>query len=348
MPIIGGTPREILEDVQEADWSPDGKDLAVVRWVDGKNRLEYPIGKVLYETSGYISYPRISPKGDRIAFMDHPLQWDNRGTVATVDLAGNKKALTDEMSGEEGLAWSSDGDEIWFSASKIGESNRFYSVTLAGKTREVFRAPADLVIHDVARDGRVLFTRFKLTADLTGLAPGETRERDLSWLDSGGLGAISPDGKSFVYTHWGEGSGIDYSVYLGKMDGSPPIRIGEGAGTGLSPDGKSVISLLLSSQQLLLLPTGAGEIRRLEKPAGIEMTGRKGWLPDGKAIIFFGHEAGRPNRAYLQQIDSGSVRPITPEGVTDNCGINHEEHFSFTRRKILLLRGGRQSRALSG
>ncbi len=319
MPIIGGTPREILEDVQEADWSPDGKDLAVVRYVDGKNRLEYPIGKVLYETSGYISYPRFSPKGDRIAFMDHEYQWDNRGTVATVDLAGNKTVLSDDMAAEEGLAWSVGGDEIWFTGSKAGGDMALYGTTVNGKTRQVLSVPANLWVHDVARDGRVLLTRYRYTVDLTGLAPGETQERDLSWLDFGGVGALSPDGKSFVYTHWGEGSGKDYSVYLGKTDGSPPVRIGEGAGTALSPDGKSVISLLLSSQQLVLLPTGAGEIKRLEKPAGIEMTGREGWLPGGKAIIFFGHEAGRPNRTYLQQTDSGSVRPITPEGVTDNA-----------------------------
>ena len=46
-------------------------NLAVVRDVGGRNRLEYPIGKVLYETGGWISHPRISPKGDMVAFLDH-------------------------------------------------------------------------------------------------------------------------------------------------------------------------------------------------------------------------------------------------------------------------------------
>ena len=64
-PLAGGAPRPILEDVESADWSPDGTSLAVVRNVSGRERLEYPIGKVLYETSGgWISYPRVSPKGD--------------------------------------------------------------------------------------------------------------------------------------------------------------------------------------------------------------------------------------------------------------------------------------------
>ncbi len=317
VPIIGGTPREILEDVQEADWSPDGKDLAVVRYVDGKNRLEYPIGKVLYETAGYISYPRISPKGDRVAFMDHAVLYDNRGTVATVDLAGNKTVLTDEMAAEEGLAWSSAGDEIWFTADKIGGNFALYGATANGKVREVLSIPAALWVHDVARDGRVLLARHEQTAGLIGLAPGETQERDLTWLDLGGLATLSPDGKRFVFTHWGQGSGLDYAVYLGKTDGSPAVRIGEGAGASISPDGKWVISYLSSSGQLVLLPTGAGELKRLEKPAGVEINGGKeNWLPDGKQIIFSGHESGHPDRVYLQQVDSGSVRPITPEGVT--------------------------------
>src|SRR6185503_12479553 len=46
MPLAGGAPREVLQDVYYADWSPDGKSLAVVRSVDGRFRLEYPIGRV--------------------------------------------------------------------------------------------------------------------------------------------------------------------------------------------------------------------------------------------------------------------------------------------------------------
>ncbi len=76
-PLAGGAPRELLENVQWADWAPDGSGLAVVRDVGGRNRLEYPVGKVLYETGGWISHPRISPKGDMVAYLDHSLQGDD-------------------------------------------------------------------------------------------------------------------------------------------------------------------------------------------------------------------------------------------------------------------------------
>ena len=326
VPIIGGTPREILEDVQEADWSPDGKELAVVREVNGKNRLEYPIGKVLYETAGYISYPRISPKGNRIAFMDHKVRWDNRGTVATVDLAGNKTDLTEEFSAEEGMAWSAAGDEIWFTCAPNGENQNLYAVTLAGKMREVLRVPGEIWIHDVARDGRVLMTRVKSSGDVTGLAPGETQERNLSWLDYGSASDLSTDGKSFVFTHWGQGSGKDYSIYLGKTDGSPPVRIGEGNSSQLSADGKWVISELYSKNRVFLLPMGAGQARQLDFH-NIDRSGENlFWFPDSRQILFTGNEPGKPKRAFVQNIDSGDQRPVSPEGVSGGI-VSHDGKF---------------------
>ena len=88
-PLIGGAPREVLDNVISADWSPDGNRLAVARVENGKCRLEYPIGKPLYETIGVITHLRISPQGDAIAFMDHPLEGDDRGSVMLLDLMGN-------------------------------------------------------------------------------------------------------------------------------------------------------------------------------------------------------------------------------------------------------------------
>ncbi|HEV8366623.1 MAG TPA: protein kinase [Pyrinomonadaceae bacterium] len=314
VPMIGGTPREILEDVQEADWSPDGKDLAVVRYVDGRNRLEYPIGKVLYETAGYISYPRISPKGGRIAFMDHALQWDNRGRVAVVDLGGTKTIISEEYAGEEGVAWSPSGDEVWFTASTSDETNSLFASTLSGNVRLVLRVPADLTLHDITRDGHVLLTRFKQSTDLVGFTPGEAAERDISWLDMGGLDDLSADGKTFIFSYWGQGSGTNYSMYLGKTDGSPAIRLGDGGRGKLSPDGKWVLALLSQPSQIVFLPTAAGEMRRMEQH-GIEQYNEAAWLPDGKRIVFLGRESGHLARCYVQTIESGGPRPITPEGV---------------------------------
>jgi eukaryotic-like serine/threonine-protein kinase len=315
MPMIGGTPREVLEDVQEADWSPDGKELAVVHYVDKHNRLEYPIGKVLYETAGYISSPRISPRGDRIAFLNHKFRYDNRGTVEVVDLAGNRTTLTEEMSGTTAAAWSKDGDEVWFSGTRTGEDYCLYAASLSGQTRSVLSVPGDLTIDDIARDGRVLLTHGRGSTELMGLAPGETVERNLSWLDSGWLDDISADGKSFAFEYSRKGSGNNYSTYLFKTDGSPPVRLGEGSGQALSPDGKWLITLKPTPSELWLLPTGAGEARAIGR-FDIEQYSEAHWLPDGKQIVFVAHQAGHQDRVYVQPIDGGGPRSLTPEGVS--------------------------------
>lgn len=314
--LSGGAPRELLEDVQEADWSPDGTQLAVVRWVAGKNRLEYPIGKVLYETSGYLSHPRVSPRGDQVAFMEHQVAFDNRGHVVVVDTGGNKKMLTDELPSVEGLAWTPAGDEVWFTASKAGEAFALYAVTQSGAERLIARVPVYIILHDISRDGRVLLTRYSQPADIFGLAPGETKERDLSWLDIGEVRDLSADGKTFLLDYQGEGSGINYTIYLAKTDGSPAIRLGEGSARALSPDGKWVLSVLNTPPQLVLLPTGAGEARRLERHNIEQYSFRGNWLPDGKRIVFLAREPGQNWRFYIQDIEGGGPRSIQSEGVT--------------------------------
>jgi Tol biopolymer transport system component len=316
MPLGGGAPRELLENVEHADWAPDGQTLAVVHFVAGRNRLEFPIGKVLYETAGWISHPRISPTGDLVAFLEHQAQWDDRGWVSVVDLSGNKKTLSGEWSAEEGLAWSADGDEIWFTAARAGEPFSLRAVTRSGYERVIGRSPTDLMVHDIAPDGRVLLSVVQYSSDVIGLGPGETRERNLSWLDNVRIRDISSDGKTFVFSHFGTGSGPNYTVYLRRTDGSPPIKLGEGAAWALSPDGKWVLAILSTPPQLVLLPTGPGTMRRVDR-AGIDVYGLgASWHPDGERVLFNGRESGHAMRSYIQPIESGPPRPITPEGTT--------------------------------
>jgi len=192
MPLEGGAPREILDGVREADWSPDGAELAVIRDVGGKDRLEFPAGKVLAETGGYFSDPRFSPRGDRIAFFEHPFKYDDRGEVAMVDLAGKKIVLSEGYWGEEGLAWSPAGDEVMFSAGNAYNNFRVYAVSLAGKRRVALESAGGLSIHDIRADGRWLTTRDDFFREMQVLAPGQARERDLSWLDLSDPAALTP------------------------------------------------------------------------------------------------------------------------------------------------------------
>ncbi|MGD1021830.1 MAG: winged helix-turn-helix domain-containing protein [Candidatus Sulfotelmatobacter sp.] len=312
--VTGGSPRQIAENVEWADWSPDGRTLAVVRATAGKQRLEFPLGRVLYETAGWISHPRVSPKGDQIAFLDHPFYPDDRGTVSIVDLAGRKKVLSSGWETEEGLAWSPEGKEVWFSAAPAGLERRIYAVDLSGRQRLVFRVPGGVTLHDIASDGRVLLTRDQQRKGIMALGPGATKERELSWMDWSFPADLSADGNILLFDEQGEGGGPNYAVAIRDMQGSPPVPLGEGMAGGLSPDGKWATTIVANGQ-LLLLPTGAGTARRIERN-DIEQYGMEAhWLPNGQQIIFSGNQPGHGARCFIQNIDGGKPRPVTPEGI---------------------------------
>jgi eukaryotic-like serine/threonine-protein kinase len=315
-PLSGAAARDLLEDVADADWLPDDKSLALVRAPQWRYRLEFPAGKVLYEkTTGWLSHARVSPAGDAVAFLDHPLFGDDRGDVALVDRSGKKTTLSTGWDGAQGLAWSPSGDEIWFTAAGAAAARALYAVTRSGRRRLVASSPAMLTLQDISRDGRVLIDGAKDRVGLLGLNPGD-QERDLSWLGWSMAPILSEDGKTLVFTEQSEGGGAYYSVHLRKMDGSPAVRLGEGLALALSPDGKWVLASLLRSSpnSLVLLPTGAGEARPFPKDS-INHDGGASFFPDGRRILFVGSEPGHATRCWVQDLDGGKPRPVTPEGV---------------------------------
>jgi eukaryotic-like serine/threonine-protein kinase len=315
MPMSGGAPREVLEGVMEADWSPDGKELAVVRNLGSRARLEYPIGKVVYDGPGYVSHPRVSPRGDLVAFIDHPLFGDTAGLVAVVDGQGRKTTLTSSWADVWGLAWAPDARELWFTAGQEQSDRALRAVTLDGAARIAARIPGPLTILDAARDGRLLLLRADYREEIRGLLRGESAERDLSWLDASSGTALSGDGKTLLFREGGQAGGRSYATYIRKTDGSPAVRLGEGASLALSPDGSWALSVTVDPPGLNLLPTGAGETRKLGKPGLAYLAiGAAGFLPDGKRVFFTAHGKESAVRTYAQPMDGGEPQPIGPEG----------------------------------
>ena len=312
--IGADAPRDMLDNVEEADWTPDGAALAVIHVANGKRRVEYPVGKVLYETAGWISHLRFSPKGDRLAFIDHPLLGDDGGTVSVVDLKGKKSDLTETWASAMGLAWSPSGDEVWFTATATGVSRPVHAVTLSGKLRELLSAPGTLTLHDVSAGGRALVTRDAMRAGAVGLAPGENKERDLGWQDWTVPADLSRDGKTLLFIEAGEAGGGEYAVFTRDTKGASAVRLGQGSARALSPDGQWALVLRqnLTPPDFVLLPTGVGQQRVLPTPNVIPARGQ--FFPDSKRIVFEGHEAGHASRLYVMSLDGGQPRPISPEG----------------------------------
>jgi len=313
--LAGGAPREVLDNVMWADWTPDGQSLAIIRPApDVLSHLEYPIGNVIYEPHGWVSHVRFSPDGGSVAIADHVPGGDD-GRVVILDVHGNRKVSSSFYSSVEGLAWSPNGKEVWFSAVPGGSARSIYALDFSGKERLIYRAPGGLTIHDISRAGSVLLTADKTRLGMFALAPGETHERSLSWFDWSLLADMSADGKTIVFSETGEAVGTNYSIFLRKTDGSPAIRLGEGGFGALSPDGKWVVAASGNPTKLTLLPTGVGEPRQITDDKTDHFNA--GWLPDGKSIIYTAAEPGHGRRVYVQSIDQGSApRAVTPEGMS--------------------------------
>jgi Tol biopolymer transport system component len=315
VPLGGGAPRPVMEDPVFAEWSPDGKSLAVVRSIEGRDRLEFPMGKALFDAPGMIDNPRFSPSGDRIAFIQYPVWGKDAGRVMLVDLAGKSSVLSDGWRDIHGLAWRPDGQEIWFTASAGGGGRQLHAVTPGGKARLIAAMPGSPMLSDVASDGRALIDQWSQRLEIVALPPGETRERNLSWLDSSMLADLSPDGKWILFSETRDGGGEGSGVYLRGTDGSPAIRLGEGNAHSFSPDMKWVVTSPPGEpSQLVLIPVGTGEPRPL--PPGKMTYQHARLLPDGEHVLFVGSEPGRGMRTWVQALDGTGLRAVTPEGIS--------------------------------
>ena len=318
VPLSGGTPREVLENVQDADFSANGDALAVVRYLPENShwRLEYPIGKVLFDTINWISHPKISPDGKWIAFADHENPGgDDEGSVAIIstDGKGEEKKLSSGWESIEGIVWSPAGGEIWFTCSNTGSAINPFAVTLSGKLRSITKVPGGMWIED-QRNGSTLMVTHQIRIGIHGLAPGAKEEKDLGWFGWSIARDFSRDGHKILFEEEGDGGGPNYTVYVRDTDGSPPVRIGEGLARALSPDNKWAITQPARGGALMLVPTGAGESRTLTHDSISYGTVR--WLPDGKHLLAGGIETGHGRRDYLIDLSTGDSKPITPEGIT--------------------------------
>jgi Tol biopolymer transport system component len=323
--VSGGQTRELLEQVYAADWSPDGSSLAVARGVNGKWRLEYPVGKMIWESEWPPYGLRISPDGERLAFCVYTE--GSRIGVMTIDRSGERKFLG-AVSGQAPtilgarLAWTPDQREIWFRSFDPKDLGTIYGIGLNGKRRVITHLPGDIMLHDVSRDGKALVSTVAIRAGILGIAPGQDTERDLSILDASDLKDLSHDGQLIVANVRGESGGPRGSIYLRRTDGSLAVRLGDGGAWGLSPDGKwmtGYTSQDAATRKFVLLPTGVGEEKELLIPG---LAGQRGlvvgWLPGDQSYLVMGTLPGKQGwQLFAWDALHSALRPVSPERVSD-------------------------------
>ena len=311
VPLSGGAPREVAENVISADWGADGSELAAIRQVGEEFQVEFPIGKVIYRSASWLDFLRVSPHGDAVAFVAYSVPAGDRGAVVILNREGGEIVRSGSFLSVEGLAWAPRGNEVWFGAAlSSGWANSIHGLSLSGKDRIVLRLPGMLRLHDVSRDGRILLSQEVWRDETKFRAATDPKERDLSWLDSADVTDLLPNGESIAFFGWGEAS-AESAAYMRRADGSPPVKLGEGEVSTFSPDGKWVLANVPGTRpRLVIWPTGAGEPRELNA-FGIHQFATPGWMPAGTEIYFAGNDS-HDWRMYTQDLSGGTPRAFTP------------------------------------
>jgi len=335
-PLGGSAPRELQENVYDADWSPDGNDMAIIDRVSNRWRLQYPMGKVLLEGENWMSDPRVSPDGKQVALFRHPPNIDDRGDVILVDRAGRVQVLSTGWESLEGLAWAPSGKEVWFSAAASGEQYCIHAVSLSAKERLLYCGTAPTRILDIAQSGRALVSTEESRGSMAVVEHGSTptgsgtSERDLSWLSYSYGPRLSRDGTEMLFSDLSEQGGNEYSVYVRKTDGSPAVRIGGGGfGTDISPDGKRALIMMPgdATGRIQIVPVGPGQVRTLHWD-GFQPRWAL-WFADGQQILLNASQGGQPEGLYVTDVNGSTPKQVMP-GTIDWSTVSPDGRFLST------------------
>ncbi|HEY3741010.1 MAG TPA: protein kinase [Bryobacteraceae bacterium] len=312
MPMAGGSPQSVADNVAAAEWDPKGAQLAVVRVARGNVRqLEYPPGKVLYSSPGWIRRPRFSPDGTKIAFLEIPVAGEDQGSVAIVDVASAKKSELASRAAVHGLAWTPDGKEIWFGSAGRGVAGNIEAVgSGGGSTRTVLASPVGLSLEDIFSDGRVLILRIDESVEMIGFKSNDPHSEPLSWLEFSSPRALSSDGSTLLFTE----AGAESTVWIRKTAGGPAVKLGDGEALSLSDDGQHVLALLHTPPAQFVVYSTNGSGSPMKMPVAVTHPAGASFHPDGKRIVYEGG-AGEGNQLWIQDVGSRQARPLGSAGM---------------------------------
>jgi eukaryotic-like serine/threonine-protein kinase len=314
VPISGGAPRELAEEVVAADWTSDGSEMAIVRHTEGKYRVEYPRGKVIYESHKPLGFVRIAPDGKSLAIAQSVGEWGDAGRLFVLDANGKQITHSQMYVSLEGVAWPPSGEEVWLAGTTdAGWADAIYALRMNGQERIVLRLPGMVRLHDISRDGAALLSKDLWRSDIMYRGASDKSERSLSWLDYAQLRDITDDGKMVSIADWGQAAGASGLAFVRKTDGSAAVKLGAWDEPVLSPDGTRVLAVegvTVGTGKPSVVPIGVGEIQKFEV-AEIQNVQSMGWMPDGKSF-YYGADDGHGFRMYLQDLAGGKPRAVTP------------------------------------
>src|SRR5262249_48822397 len=303
------------------DWCSDGSRLALVRVVAGAQQLEFPEGRVLYHTSGWLSNLRVAPGDNSIAFIEHPVRHDDAGAIRIVDARGNAVTLADGWTSASGLAWKT-GDEIWFTAARGNAPRSVWAVRRDGRLRAVGQAPGILTLRDIGPGGRVLLSVESRRLEMAGASASEARERDFSLTDWSRVQQLSPDGSLILFDESGEGAGGQSVAYVRKTRSGETVRLRPGLAQGFDVTASSAFVLSDDRTKLWRVPIAGGTGEALASSGLIYQWARP--FPDGTRLLALANLPQQPLGLFIQNLQTGTASPLTGPVMVRNASVSED------------------------
>jgi hypothetical protein len=320
--LNGGPIQQVAENIFGVDWSSDGRHLALVRVVAGAQQLEFPEGRVLYRTSGWLSNIRVAPGDDAVAFIEHPVRHDDAGAIRIVDARGNGVTFADGWASASGLAWKN-ADEVWFTAARDDAPRSVWAVRRDGSLRTVGQAPGNLTLRDIGPDGRVLLSVESRRLEMVGAMTGETSERDFSLTDWSRVQQLSPDGSLILFDESGEGAGGQAVTYVRKTRSGEVVRLRPGLAQGFDVAASSAFVLSDDDRaKLWRVPIAGGTAQELPSSGLIYQWARP--FPDGTRLLALANLPDRPLGLYIQNLQTGTANPLTGPVMVRNASVSKD------------------------
>ncbi|MBC8029242.1 MAG: serine/threonine-protein kinase [Pyrinomonadaceae bacterium] len=309
IPVLGGTPRKIVEDVDTPiTFSPDGKRIAWIRQFPQSGETALLVANsdgtgqqkiaARQRPGRFLGGTRIGPawsrEGEIIACpVAGPEEGSDRSKVVLVDLrtGAETEASSHRWSGIQQVVWAPHSAGLILTGQEQqGGTNQIWYVSQPGG--EVERITSDLNNYNgvsVSSDGATIATVQSQASSSVWFAPNNTAEsvvKVTSGTNEGGVGlAIMPDGR-ILYTVFGPGTA---DLFVVNADGSNSRQLTSNAALNVapsvSPDGRYIV--FVSTR------TGAPHIWRMDSDGtnakqitnSIAET-NPGVSPDGKWVVF--------------------------------------------------------------
>ncbi|HBY63830.1 MAG TPA: hypothetical protein DEH78_28730 [Solibacterales bacterium] len=281
VPLLGGEPRRVLDDAVNGDFSPDGKQIAFVRWradASGESSIIGVVGvdgaavRVLAELPGArIEMPRWSPDGTKIAAVG-AIQGGFRSDFYVVDLRGEvKRYNTKRDMGISGLAWLPSSSEVVYIRGDymVGTVSEVIRHSLSSDTMEAFHWPFRSACIDLTRSGSLVFDSAGSRANLLSV---DATTGGAAWITRGTSmdrqPAFSPDGERVVFSSDRSGNTDLWQIALknGKVTRLTDHEADD-IDPAFSPDGASLLwtSSRLGHFEVFLADADGGRPRQVTR-----------------------------------------------------------------------------------